>query len=113
MRFGELLNDAHVRPMPPMSVGGGDCADGNCAPIAVFCGPGSVTPLALMAPCGGWSGLPNEAECAAVVTAPAAETASTSRLENMVVTLKLMVEFAAWQAGASLRSLRYASLDKT
>jgi hypothetical protein len=38
-----------------------------------------------MAPCGGWSGLPKEAALAAlaVITAPAADTASTSRLENM------------------------------
>jgi hypothetical protein len=38
-----------------------------------------------MAPCDGWSGLPKEAAFAAlaVITAPAADTASTSRLENM------------------------------
>jgi hypothetical protein len=41
--------------------------------------------LALTAPCGGWSGLPKEAACAAlaVITAPA-DTVNTSRLENMV-----------------------------
>jgi hypothetical protein len=39
-----------------------------------------------MAPCGGRSGLPNEAARAApaVMTAPAAETASISLLENMI-----------------------------
>jgi hypothetical protein len=43
--------------------------------------------LALIAPCGGWSGLPKEAARAvvAVMTAPAADTASISRLENMIV----------------------------
>jgi hypothetical protein len=43
--------------------------------------------LALIAPCGGWSGLPKEAARAAlaVITAPAADTANTSRLENIVV----------------------------
>src|ERR1700680_3279827 len=59
-------------------------------PRGGLCGPGSARfpgPLALMAPCGGWSGLPKEAARAAfaVMTAPAAETASISRLENMVV----------------------------
>jgi hypothetical protein len=41
--------------------------------------------LALIAPCGGWSGLPKEAACAAPATAPAADTASKLRLENMIV----------------------------
>jgi hypothetical protein len=44
--------------------------------------------LALMAPCGGWSGLPNEAARAAlaVMTAPAADTAKTFLRENMMLT---------------------------
>src|SRR5882672_2925374 len=50
--------------------------------------PGSVTLagfLALIAPCGGSSGLPKEAAAAAVVdiAAPAAAVARTSRLENI------------------------------
>src|ERR1700686_4104438 len=87
-RFGALLNDAQSIGMPPTSVAGGNCAEGNWLPIASLCGPGSLRfpgALALIAPCGGWSGLPKEAARAApaVITAPAADTASTSRLENM------------------------------
>src|SRR5258705_10850320 len=90
-RFGALLNDAQSIGMPPTSVAGGDFAEGNWLLIASLCGPGSFRlpgPLALTAPCGGWSGLPKEAACAApaVITAPAADTASISRLENMIIT---------------------------
>src|SRR5882757_195263 len=89
-RFGALLNDAQSIGMPPTSVAGGNFAEGNWLPMASFCGPGSRRApgvLALIAPCGGWSGLPNEAALAAlaVITAPAADTASISRLENIVV----------------------------
>src|SRR6202795_837408 len=89
-RLGALLKEAQSIGMPPTSVAGGNCAEGNWLPIASLCGPGSLRfpgPLALMAPCGGWSGLPKEAARAAlaVITAPAADTASTSRLENIVV----------------------------
>src|ERR1700692_1442814 len=89
-RFGALLTEAQSIGMPPTSVAGGDCAEGNWLPIASLCGPGSLRfpgPLALIAPCGGWSGLPKEAARAAlaVITAPAADTANTSRLENIVV----------------------------
>src|SRR6266404_753159 len=89
MRFGALLKEAQSIGMPPTSVAGGNCADGNWLPSASLCGPGSLRfpgPLALMAPCGGWSGLPNEAALAAlaVITAPAADTANISRLENMI-----------------------------
>src|SRR6266478_2293801 len=88
-RFGALLNEAQSIGMPPTSVAGGDCAEGNWLPMASLCGPGSFRlpgPLALTAPCGGWSGLPKEAACAAlaVITAPAADTANISRLENML-----------------------------
>src|SRR4051794_15906192 len=88
-RFGALLKEAQSIGMPPTSVAGGNCADGNWLPIASFCGPGSFKfpgPFALTAPCGGWSGLPKEAACAAlaVITAPAADTANISRLENML-----------------------------
>src|SRR3984893_6318852 len=91
MRRGALLNDAQVSGMLPVSVGGGENAAGNWSLIAGFCGPGSVTLagfLALIAPCGGSSGLPKEAAAAAVVdiAAPAAAVAAvarTSRLENM------------------------------
>src|SRR5258708_40067244 len=77
-RFGALLNEAQSSGMPPTSVAGGNCAEGNWLPMAGLCGPGSARlpgPLALTAPCGGWSGLPNEAAFAAlaVMTAPAAD----------------------------------------
>src|SRR3982074_688925 len=89
-RFGALLNEAQSIGMPPTSVAGGNRAEGNWLPIASLCGPGSLRfpgPLALIAPCGGWSGLPKEAARAALagITAPAADTANTSRLENIVV----------------------------
>src|ERR1700722_9854941 len=88
-RFGALLNEAQSIGMPPTSVAGGNCAEGNCLPIASLCGPGSLRfpgPLALMAPCAGWSGLPKDAACEVlvVITAPAADTASTSRLDSML-----------------------------
>src|SRR5882757_11365377 len=88
MRRGALLNDAQLSGMLPTSVAGGENAAGNWSLIAGFCGPGSVTLagfLALIAPCGGSSGLPNEAAAAAVVdiAIPAAAVARTSRLEIM------------------------------
>src|SRR5882757_3904026 len=88
-RFGALLNEAQSIGISPTSVAGGNCAEGNCLPMASLCGPGSLRfpgVLALTAPCGGWSGLPNEAPRAAfaVTIAPAAETASISRLENIL-----------------------------
>src|SRR5882672_5351283 len=90
MRFGALLKDAQSIGMPPTSVAGGVCAEGNWLPMASLCGPGSLRfpgALALTAPCAGWSGLPKEAARAAlaVITAPAADTASISRLENIFV----------------------------
>src|SRR5919204_1986923 len=89
MRFGALLKEAQSIGMPPTSVAGGGFAEGNWLPIASLCGPGSLRfpgALALIAPCGGSSGLPKEAACAAfaVITAPAADTASISRLENIL-----------------------------
>src|SRR5450755_3158173 len=90
-RFGALLNEAQSIGLPPTSVGGGNCADGNCLASASLCGPGSLRfpgPSALTAPSGGRSGLPNEAACAALaVTAPAAVTTRTSRLENIILSL--------------------------
>src|SRR5260221_14496309 len=86
-RLGALLNEAQSIGMPPTSVAGGNCAEGNWLLMAPLCGPGSFRfpgALALIAPCGGWSGLPKEAARAAVATTPAADTASTFRLENMV-----------------------------
>jgi hypothetical protein len=90
MRLGALLNDAQNIGMSPTSVEGGEAAEGNCSASAGLCGPGSVRlpGLALIAPCGGSSGLPNSAARAAVVaTAPAAVAASTSRLEIMATPL--------------------------
>src|ERR1700722_20849615 len=77
-RFGALLKEAQSIGVPPTSVAGGNCAEGNCLPMASLCGPGSLRfpgALALTAPCGGRSGLPNEAPRAAfaVTIAPAAE----------------------------------------
>src|SRR5712692_6078738 len=81
MRRGALLNVAQLSGMPPTSVGGGENADGNWSLMARLCGPGSVMLLgfvALIAPCGGSSGLPKEtaafsgAAVAAVATTPAA-----------------------------------------
>src|SRR5713101_3957648 len=100
MRFGALLNEAQSIAMPPTSVAGGNWAEGNWLPMAELCGPGSARfpgALPLIAPCGGRSGLPKEAARAAlpkeaaraavaVITAPAADTASMSRLENMIIT---------------------------
>src|SRR5271154_1330136 len=87
-RFGALLKEAQSIGIPPTSVAGGNCAEGNCLAMASLCGPGSLRfpgAFALTAPWGGWSGLPKEAARAAlaVITAPAADTASISRLENM------------------------------
>jgi len=53
MRFAALLNEAQFIGRPPTSVAGGDWAEGNCFPIAGFCGPGSIRlpgALALIAP---------------------------------------------------------------
>src|SRR6266853_642873 len=64
IRFGALLNDAQNCGMSFVSVAGGDDAAGNWSAIAGLCGPGSVRLagfFALTAPCGGSSGLPNEA----------------------------------------------------
>src|ERR1700737_3049928 len=63
MRRGALLNDAQLSGILPTSVGGGENADGNWSLMAGICGPGSVMLLglvALIAPCGGSSGLPKE-----------------------------------------------------
>src|ERR1700758_886943 len=97
-RLGALLNEAQSIGIPPTSVAGGNCAEGNCLPSASLCGPGSTRlpgPLALMAPCGGWYGLPKEAARAAlaVTIAPAAETASISRLENMRISCPKLTGF--------------------
>jgi hypothetical protein len=69
--------------MSPTSVAGGLIADGNCEVSSGFCGPGSrkLPALALIAPCGGSSGLPKAAAVAVdavAATAPAALNASTT-----------------------------------
>jgi len=67
-------------------VAGGENAAGNCDEIAAFCGPGSLKldglPVVLIAPCGGWSGLPNVCATAAVATVPAAAAARTLRRDT-------------------------------
>src|SRR6516225_2588014 len=72
--------------MSPTSVAGGDPAEGNWLASAGLRGPGSVTLaglVALMAPCGGSSGLPKVAAwaLAAVAIAPVAVATNTSRLD--------------------------------
>src|SRR6516164_3312072 len=83
---GALLNDAQNIGMSPILVAGGENAAGNCDAIAGFCGPGSVKldglPVVLIAPWGGWSGLPNVCATAAVATVPAAAAASTLRRDT-------------------------------
>src|SRR5271169_2865402 len=62
IRFAALLNDAQNCCRSFVEVAGGDTAEGNWLAIAGFCGPGSVTLagfVALTAPWGGVSGLPN------------------------------------------------------
>src|SRR5262245_6466503 len=88
MRLEAVLNEDQFSGRPPTSVGGGDCTSGNCLARSVFCGPGSVRLLgllALTAPCAGSSGLPNVAACAEPTTAAPADKASMSRRENIVL----------------------------
>src|SRR5216684_842454 len=98
MRRGALLNVAQLSGMVPTSVGGGENADGNWSLMARLCGPGSVMLfgfVALIAPCGGSSGLPKEtaafsgapmAAVAAVMTPAEAVVANTSRLDIILST---------------------------
>src|SRR5438876_11376442 len=87
MRRGALLNDAQNIGRSPTFVAGGEKAPGNWFVIAGLLGPGSVTlegfPCVLIAPSGGWSGLPNDAASAgpaAATTLPAAVAARIWRL---------------------------------
>src|SRR6266478_1590921 len=87
MRLGALLNEPQNKGMSPTSVGGGLWNEGNWLSSAGFLGPGSDRPagLALIAPCAGASGFPNEAGWAAVATTaapPAAPSARISRREK-------------------------------
>src|SRR6266550_482719 len=89
MRRGALLKVAQNIGMSPTSVGGGERASGNCDDNAGFCGPGIVVlaglPSVLIAPCGGWSGLPNVwalAAAAADATVPTVAAASRSRRDT-------------------------------
>src|ERR1700730_2600623 len=91
MRLGALLNDDQNCGRSPTSVGGGDCAEGNWVANTRSWGPGSVRLsrfLALIAPCGGSSGLPKElarAVVTAVAIAPAAVAVNMLRLETLVI----------------------------
>src|ERR1700730_18480825 len=62
MRLGAMLKEFQNIGISPPSVAGGLRKDGKLLASAGFCGPGSVTlwALALIAPCGGKSGLPND-----------------------------------------------------
>src|SRR6201987_6344145 len=93
MRLDALLDDAQVVGIPPTSVAGAACADGNWSPSAGLFGAGSVRfpgPFALIAPCGGSAGLPKVPAFAAdtVIAAPMVDAANKSRLENMIVHLE-------------------------
>ena len=85
MRFGALLNDAQNIGMSLTSVGGGDCAEGNCPASGGFRGPGSLVlaelPRVLTAPRGGSSGLPKLAARAAVSALATPLAASMVRRE--------------------------------
>src|ERR1700738_3984630 len=95
IRFGALLNDAQNCGMSFVSVAGGDDAAGNWSAIAGLCGPGSVRLagfFALTAPCGGASGLPNEAaraptESTDAAARPPAPAPSRLRLVTSTTTL--------------------------
>jgi hypothetical protein len=86
------LNEAQNAGMSPTSVAGGDWAEGNSLAMAGLLGPGSVRLAgfcALIAPWGGWSGLPNVGPCAlaVVVTAVVAAATNISRLDNIAHSL--------------------------
>src|SRR5713226_5697360 len=100
MRFDALLNEAQGSGMLPTSVAGGDCGEGNWPAIAGFCGPGSVMLaglfLALIAPCGGRSGLPKDWACACTAAAASEPPAVTARrlrrdMGSMTISLALPV----------------------
>src|SRR4029077_7283372 len=92
IRFGALLKDAQNCGISPTSVAGGDDAAGNWSASTGLCGPGSVTLagfFAFIAPCGGSSGLPNEAARASAertdaAASPAAPAPSKLRLVTLV-----------------------------
>src|SRR5260221_13282890 len=97
IRLGALLNDPQNSGMSPTSVAGGLWNEGNWLSSAGFFGPGSDRPagLALIAPCAGESGLPNEAAWAAVAKTaapPAAPSARISRREKGTTDLSLLAE---------------------
>src|SRR3954469_5373151 len=99
IRFGALLNDAQNCGRSPTSVAGGDDAAGNWSASTGLCGPGSVTLAgfaALSAPCGGWSGLPNEAVSALAERTEAAASPPTapSRLRRVVSSMTDSTETA-------------------
>jgi hypothetical protein len=97
IRFAALLNDAQNCGRSFVEVAGGDTAAGNCSAIAGVCGPGSVKLagfVALTAPVGGVSGLPNPCACAfertdaaASPTAPAATPPSSLRRATSTMTI--------------------------
>src|SRR5438105_3127373 len=95
VRFGALLNEAQTCGRSPTSVAGGENAAGNRSASAALCGPGSVRLagfFALTAPCGGSSGLPNEAarapaERTDAAARPPAPAPSRLRLVRSITTL--------------------------
>src|SRR6201987_892065 len=96
IRFAALLNDAQNCCMSFVEVAGGDTAAGNWSAIAGYCGPGSVKLagfVALTAPVGGVSGLPNP--CARAVertdaaVRPTAPAPSRPRLVTSTMTTSI------------------------
>src|SRR5580700_577916 len=99
IRFGALLNDAQNCGRSLTSVGGGEDAAGNRSASAALCGPGSVRLagfVALTAPCGGSSGLPNEAACAVERTDAAASppAPAPNRPRLVISTITISTETA-------------------
>src|SRR5467141_3536235 len=117
IRFGALLNDAQNCGMSLTSVGGGDDAAGNWSAIAGLCGPGSVRlagVFALTAPCGGSSGLPNEAARASIDRTDAAASPpaqALSRLRLVTSTMTISTETVIVKGAHAARQSTVASED--
>ena len=110
IRFGTLLNDAQNCGRSFVSPAGGEFAAGNWSAIAGFCGPGSVRLagfVALIAPCGGSSGLPNEAaravESTDAAASPPAPAPSRRRLDTSTMMISTETVIAKGTRAVSIR----------
>jgi hypothetical protein len=104
-RFGAMLNDDQNCGMLPTSVAGGLRKGCSLFASAGFCGPGSenAAAVALTAPCGGRSGLPNmPAARAAAVVAATPPAASTDRRENFDIVFSYLLRPAGFRAAVHL-----------